>query len=169
MSTRYTTPSGQASFPALFKPVGFAGSPEKYSVTLIFDKDEDLSGLKKACDEAIKKKFGDNPPAGIAMPVKDGDTKTDKDGNVRPEFAGKKFVTASCKAEDKPKVVDGELNAIIDSSAIYGGVEMRIAVNVFAWEHMGKRGISLYLSNVQKTGEGTAFGANTSVEADFGF
>jgi hypothetical protein len=168
MSTRTTSPVGIASFPALFKPVGFAGSPEKYSVTLVFDKDEDLSALKKSVDEAIAKKFGDKIPANITMPVKCGNTKLDKEGNIRPEFKDLKFITASCKAEDKPKVVDGEMNVILDPAAIYGGCEMRIAVNVFAWEHMGKRGVSLYLSNCQKVSDGVAFGANNSVESDFG-
>ena len=168
MSTRITTPVGIASFPALFTPVGFNGSPEKFSVTLIYDKDEDLSSLKKACDAALAKKYPNGAPANVQMPVKDGDTKLDANGNVRPEFAGKKFITATCKAEDRPKVVNGELQPIIDASEIYGGCELRVSVNVFAWEHMGKRGCSLYLSNAQKTGDSDPFGANTSVESDFG-
>ena len=170
MSTRITTPSFIASFPCLFEPSGFEGQDKKFSVTMLWKKDEDLSALKAACEAAITKKWADKRPANIQMPVKDGDLKLDAEGNVRPEYAGMKFAIAKAKETDPPKVVDLELNPILDKSEIYGGCELRAAVSCYAWEFAGKKGVSLYLGNVQKTGAGEAFGGGgNSVESDFGF
>jgi len=170
MSTRITTPSFVASFPNLFEASGFEGQDKKFSVTMLWDKDEDLSALKAACEAAIVKKWGDKRPANIQMPMKDGNEKLDAEGNVRPEYQNKKFAIAKAKESDPPKVVDLELNPILDKSEIYGGCELRAAVSAYAWEFAGKKGVSLYLGNVQKTGAGEAFGGGgNSVESDFGF
>ncbi len=168
--SRLTLPTGVASFPSLFEATGFQGSEPKYSITVIWDEDEDMSKLKAACDAAIAKKWPEGRPANLTMPLKDGDTKLDKDGNVRPEFAGKKFAVMKSKQTDAPKVVDLELNPIIDKSKVYGGCEVRVAVGVFAYDVGGNRGVSMYLGNVQIVGEGQAFGGGAaSVESDFGF
>ena len=168
MSTRTTTPTFTASFPQLFEASGAPGFDPKFSITMVFDKSEDLSKLRAACDEAIKKKWGANPPSDIQLPVKDGDGKLDKDGKQRPEFAGKKYITAKANPDSPPKVVDVELNPILDKSAVYGGCHMRAAVSAYAWSFASRNGVSLYLGNVQKVGDGEAFGTASSVEDDFG-
>jgi len=168
--SRVTTPSFVASFPNLFEASGFEGQEPKFSITMLWDKEEDLSALKAACEAAIVKKWGDKRPANIQMPMKDGDEKLDAEGKVRPEYAGKKYAIAKAKQSDPPKVVDLELNPILDKTEVYGGCEMRAAVSAYAWEFAGKKGVSLYLGNVQKTGAGEAFGGGgSSVESDFGF
>jgi len=165
--SRVTTPEFTASFPQLFEAVGFEGQPAKFSVTMLWDKDEDLSKLKAACDAAVAKKWGDNPPAILSFPMKDGDGKLDKDGNQRPEYSGMKYAIAKAKDTDQPKVVDNELNPILDKTVVYGGCKMRAAVSAYAWSFAGKHGVSLYLGNVQRTGDGEAFGSTSSVESDF--
>ena len=165
--SRVTTPEFTASFPQLFEASGFEGQDPKFSVTMLWDKDEDLSKLKAACDAAVAKKWGEKPPANISFPMKDGDGKLDKDGNQRPEYAGKKFAIAKAKESDQPKVVDNELNPILDKTVVYGGCKMRAAVSAYAWSFAGKNGVSLYLGNVQRTGDGEAFGSTSSVESDF--
>lgn len=165
--SRVTTPEFTASFPQLFEASGFEGQDPKFSVTMLWDKDEDLSKLKAACDAAVAKKWGEKPPANISMPMKDGDGKLDKDGNQRPEYAGKKFAIAKAKESDQPKVVDNELNPVLDKSVVYGGCKMRAAVSAYAWSFGNVYGVSLYLGNVQRTGDGEAFGSTSSVESDF--
>ena len=165
--SRVTTPEFTASFPQLFEASGFEGQDPKFSVTMLWDKDEDLSKLKAACDAAVAKKWGEKPPANISMPMKDGDGKLDKEGNQRPEYAGKKYAIAKAKPEDAPHVVDLEKNPILDKTGVYGGCEMRAAVSAYAWTFAGKHGVSLYLGNIQRTGDGEAFGAVHSVEDDF--
>ena len=167
--SRVTTPEFTASFPQLFEASGFEGQDPKFSITMLFDKDEDLSKLKAACDAAVAKKWGSDVPAGIQFPMKDGDGKLDSKGEQRPEYKGKKFAIAKAKQADQPKVVDNELNPILDKTVVYGGCKMRAAVSAYAWEFAGKRGVSLYLGNVQRTGDGEAFGTTSSVESDFGF
>ncbi len=168
MSTRITTPVFTASFPQLFEAGGFEGSDPKFSITMLWDRDEDLSDLKAACESAIDKKWGSNRPANIQMPMKDGDGKLDSEGQQRPEYVGKKFAIAKAKVSDPPKVVDMELNPVLDKTIVYGGCEMRAAVSAYAWEFAGKKGVSLYLGNVQRTGDGEAFGSTSTVESDFG-
>ena len=169
MSTRITTPVATASFPNLFEANGFPGTEPKYSITLLWDKDEDLSAMKAACEAAIVKKFGDKRPANIQFPMKDGNEKLDAEGKVRPEYQDKKYLVAKSKQSDPPKVVDLELNPILERTEIYGGCEVRAAISFFAWSFGGKHGVSAYLGNVQKTGAGEAFGGGgNSVESDFG-
>ncbi|MDB4442112.1 DUF2815 family protein [bacterium] len=168
MSTRVTTPEFTASFPQLFEASGFAGSEPKYSITMMWDKNEDLSKLRAACDAAIEKKFGKDVPKDIQMPVQDGDGKLDKDGKQRPEYAGMKFAIAKAKVSDQPKVVDTELNPILDATLVYGGCKMRAAVSAYAWSFASKHGVSLYLGNVQRVSDGEQFGNTNSVESDFG-
>ena len=119
--SRITTPSFIASFPNLFEASGFEGQEPKFSVTMLWDKEEDLSALKAACEAAIAKKWGDKRPANIQMPMKSGDEKLDGEGKVRPEYAGKKYAIAKAKQSDPPKVVDLELNPILDKTEVYGG------------------------------------------------
>ncbi len=168
MSTRVTSPVATASFPALFEATAFAGAEPKYSITLLWDKDEDLSSLKAACDAAAEKKWGADRPANLAYPMKDGDGKLDKDGNQRAEYKGKKFLTAKAKESDRPKIVDVELNPVLDKTLVYGGCEVRVAISFFGWSFGGKHGISAYLGNVQLVGPGQPFGTTNSVESDFG-
>lgn len=169
MSNRVTTPVATASFPNLFEASGFPGTEPKYSITLLWDKETDLSSLKAACEAAIEKKFGKDRPADIQFPMKDGDDKLDAEGNVRPEYKGRKYLVAKSKQTDPPKVVDLELSPILDKTEIYGGCEVRAAISFFAWSFGGKHGVSAYLGNVQKTGAGEAFGGGgNSIESDFG-
>ncbi len=169
MSTRITTPVATASFPNLFEASGFPGTEPKHSITLLWDKETDLSALKAACEAAIVKKFGDKRPADIQFPMKNGDDKKDSEGNVRPEYAGKKYLTAKSKQADPPRVVDTELNPVLDKTMIYGGCEVRVAISFFGWSFGGKHGVSAYLGNVQLVGPGSPFGGGgNSVESDFG-
>ena len=163
-STRVTTPEVTLSFPHLFEPDGFEGQDKKHSVSMLFDSEHDLEGLKNVADIAARKKWGDNIPTKLESPFKSGD---DKDPEKYPEYVGKMYVTDKRKAGDPPAVVDNELNPILNRKEIYGGVRARVAVSAYAWEYMGKKGVSFYLGNVQKTADGEPFGLVTSVEDDF--
>ena len=169
MSTRVTTPEAIASFPNLFEASGFPGTEPKYSITLLWEKEEDLSALKAACEAAAEKKWGDKRPANIQFPMKNGDEKLDKEGNVRSEYAGRKYLVAKSKQSDPPKVVDLSLQPFLDATEIYGGCKVRAAISFFAWSFGGQHGISAYLGNIQKTQDSEPFGGGgNSVENDFG-
>jgi hypothetical protein len=160
-----TTPVGTLSFPSLFQPTAFNGSDPKFTTMLIFDEGEDISALESAIEQALIKKFG-SVPASWNSPIKDGNTKKDKDGNVRAEFANRKFITVKCKASEQPAVYDSAVQLVIDPREVYGGAKARVSVNPFGYE-MGGKGVSLYLKGVQLTGEGEPFGVATSAADDF--
>ena len=171
-ATRVTTPEGTLSFPHLLQPKSSDdGDPPKHSCTLIFDKGQDLSNVEAAIEAAVQrgveKKWGGTRPAKLVLPIKDGNEKTDAEGKQRPEFADRMYITASCSAEEKPRVVDASTQPITDPSEVYGGARARLAVSAFPWTFKGKKGVSLYLKNVQITGEGTPFGVVVTVEEDF--
>ena len=68
-SKKVVTPTFRASFVNVFEPRqnGQSGKLE-YSVKMIFDKDADLTGLKEIIKEAIRNKWGNNPPKNLKMP-----------------------------------------------------------------------------------------------------
>ena len=159
--TAITLPTGVASFPVLFEPKPLMeGKDPVFSITLLFDKDVDLSALEVAIENAIAKKFPEGAPDGLRNPIKDGDLKkSQKTGKVRPEYAGKRYIQCTCRQDDQPRVIDGRLEDIVDKKLIYGGMLANVHVNVFTYNNSGNRGTSLYLQHVQKAGDGESFGA----------
>ena len=169
MSTRTVLKNAVASFPCLFEPSGLPGTEPNYSITMLFDKDADLSALKACCDAAIAKKWPDpaSRPAKIDLPMKDGDQKLDINGNQRPEFQGKKFCMAKAKVSHPPKVIMQDLQPCMDQTEFYGGCIVNVSVSAYGWNFGGKNGVSLGLNIVQKVGDGEAFGGSVAIEDEF--
>lgn len=170
--TRVTTPEATASFPQLFEAK--AANPKddpKFTVTILFDEGQDLSTLEAAVEAAIErgieKKWDGKRPAKLVLPFKDGNEKMDKDDNPRPEFANRTYLTVGASADDQPKVVDENLQPIINAKDVYGGCRIRAAISAYPWTYGKKKGVSFYLNSVQKASDGEAFGINVSVEDDF--
>ena len=69
------TPKFRVSFPNVFKAHSFNNSDPFYSITMLFDKDTDISALKKIANAAKKEKWGDKPPKGLRSPFRDGNEK----------------------------------------------------------------------------------------------
>lgn len=166
--TSILLPTAVASFPNLFTPKSqMEGKAPVYSITLLWDKSEDLSALEQAIDNALAKKFPSGAPSGIRNPIKDGDLKiSPKTGKVRPEYEGKVYVTTTCREDNPPRVIDGRLEDITNKSEVYGGMLANVYVNVFAYDNSGNRGTSLYLQHVQKAGDGESFGGTGPAPED---
>jgi hypothetical protein len=161
------TPTFRVSFPAVFTPRKAneqdANAVAKYSVQMIFDKTTDLTELKNAVRAAVVEKWGADKakwPKKLTMPFRDGSEK-DYDG-YGPDVI---FISASSKM--KPGLVDENIQPIIEPSEFYGGCYARATVNAFAWEFMGKAGVSFGLRNIQKVKDGDPFGGGSKAENDF--
>lgn len=168
VSTRVTCPEGICSFPVLFTAKkAYPDKPPVFSITVLWPKDRDMSTLEAAINAAMVKKWPDEEsrPDNLKFPIKDGDLKKSK-GKQRPEYKGMNYITTSCSMDDKPKVVDGQLRPILNSKDIYGGCLVNVAVNAYAFDKGGNKGVSLYLGHVQKAGDGEAFGAPPSNPED---
>ena len=161
-----TTPKARLSFPDLFEPKAFGKDKEpKYKATFLFDKNADLTEMREAVKLAAKEKWGDVIPKGIKLPFIDGNTK-EMDG-----YEDTIVVNASSKFP--PQVVNQKCDAVTDKTSVYAGCYVRGSLIANAWEYTeGKsvmgRGVSFYLSAVQKVADGEPFAKRQNASDLFG-
>lgn len=174
-SNRDVTAAGRLSFPNLFTPrVANDQAAPKYSATLLIPKtDTDtVARVQAAIDAAVQDgierrifKQEIDPSRSKYPPLRDGDTPKD-DGSARgDEFAGHWFIAAKAGTQRKPFVVDQQLQPIIDESDIYAGCYVNMAVQFFAYENSGNKGISASLVGIQFAKDGERLGG-PALEAD---
>lgn len=161
MARKVVTPKFRVSFPQLFEPRAAAeGQEPKYSITMLFDEDADLSELKESIKEAVREKWGDKPPKNLRNPIRDQGEK-EYDGYIK----GRPFIRASSKL--RPGVVDAQVQPILEPSEVYPGCYARASVRAFAYDVAGNRGVAFGLLNVQKLADGEPLGTRTRPEDDF--
>ncbi|WP_147536073.1 DUF2815 family protein [Bacillus marasmi] len=176
--TRIVTGEVRFSYVNLLKPREnqYGGEP-KYSVTILVPKSD--VATKQRIDAAIEaaKQNGKSKcwngviPPMVAIPVYDGDGVKPSDGMpFGEECKGHWVFSASSKVDQPPKIVDANLNPIMDPTEVYSGMYGRIAVNFAPYAQAGKKGVGCYLStNVQKTRDGEPLGsAAPAANEDFG-
>lgn len=167
MSTNVTTGKVRLSYAHLFEPTTAPGSTTpKYSVSVLIDKsDKDtLAKIEAAINQAKeegKSKWGGKIPAKLKTPLRDGDEERPDD----EAYAGKIFF--NCSSNRRPGVVDRALNPILDPDEVYSGCYARVAVNFYAFDTNGNRGIAVGLNHVQKLSDGERLGGGISAEAAF--
>jgi hypothetical protein len=173
-TTRVVTGEVRLSYVNLLKPREnqFGGDP-RYSVTILVPKTD--VATKQRIDAAIaaakelgKAKWNGVIPPVVAVPLHDGDGVKPNDGMpYGEECKGHWVINASSSVDQPPKIVDINLNPIIDPTEVYSGMYARIAINFGAYAAQGKKGIGCYLStNVQKTRDGEPLGAAAPAAAD---
>ena len=155
------TPEFTVSFPQVFEPKGMNGSQPKYSLVMLFDNDTDLSEMKKAAEEATKAKFPNGLPANFNNPFHDQENKADKYSGY---VAGNIYVTT--KSNDKPGLVDHNLQAIISPEDFYPGCRCVAQVNAYAYDNVIK-GVAFGLQNIQKVGDGERLDNRASAKSVF--
>ncbi|MEC1696144.1 DUF2815 family protein [Schinkia azotoformans] len=176
--TRVVTGEARLSYVNLLKPrESQYGGEAKYSVTILVPKTDVATKQKiDAAIEAAKQsgksaKWNGVIPPMIAVPVYDGDGVKPSDGMpFGDECKGHWVFSASSKADQPPKIVDANLNPILDPTEVYSGMYGRVAVNFAPYASNGKKGVGCYLStNVQKTRDGEPLGSAAPAAAeDFG-
>lgn len=159
---KVVTPKFRVAFPSIFKPSEFNGKTN-YSVTMIWDKDTDITELKKLCVNTAVEKWGDKTKKiKIQYPFRKGE---EKDVSKYPVFEDTIFATA--KSQYPCGLVDQKLQPILDENEFYAGCYARASVTAYASEYMGKYYVSLGLSNLQKLSEGDRLGSRTTATDDF--
>lgn len=142
------TPYATLSFAQLFTPrPGFDGKDPVYSCTLIFDeaaqKTPAYKAMQEACVAAARKKWGDNVNLKtVEMPFRDAGTKS-YDG-YRP---GCTFINV--KNKQKPGIVDRNREDVLLPEEVWSGQLVRANVVAFAWDPVGKKGVSFGLNHLQ--------------------
>jgi len=149
------------AFPSVFEPKeSMDGGSEKYSITLLIPKSDTalvkkIQSLSQDCLEAHKdSKFEGKIPRSPKMPLRDGDEKYEDDEKYE-EFKDHYFVNAT--STRKPGLVDRNLNDIINRDDFYGGCYGRAAINFFAFNTNGNKGVAAGLEHIQKTRDGEKF------------
>lgn len=148
--SKVITPVFRVSFPNIFEPKGFEGQEPKYSIAMLFDESTDLSALKKAANEAAKKKWGDKIPKNMRSPFGDGNEK---------EFEGyQDHIVVNARTKNQPQVIDKNKQEILDPREFYAGCYARASIVAFAYDTAGNKGVAFALNNLQKMGEGEPLG-----------
>jgi hypothetical protein len=166
-SCRIVTPTFRVSYPHVFKAQAPKQNDEpKFSITMLFAKDSDLTVIKTAIKNAKLAEFGgkENWPRDLLSPVTDGDDPkhADKDG-----YKGHWVIKAACNQDQRPQVVDQNVEPIINQADFYAGCFARAHIYAHTWEYMGKQGIRFSLDSVQKVAEGKAFGGRKAAKDVF--
>lgn len=160
MAEKIMTPKFRASFVHVFNPTKGLGDKLKYSITMLFPKDTDISELKRICKAALKEKWGDKPPKNLRIPFRDGDEK-EYEGYTGMIFCGASSI-------QRPGLIDEERNPIIDPEEFYSGCYARATLTAFAYQHKsGNTGVSLGLQNIQKLQDGEPLISRAKPEDDF--
>lgn len=166
MSDNIITPKFRVSYPNVFRArKNDLNGKDEYSIVALFPKGTDLSALKKAASEAAKEKWGDKIPTNLRSPFRDQAEK-EKDGKLPEGYeAGAIFI--SMKSTQRPGLVDGNRQPVIDENDFYAGCFARAQVRAYAYEQKGNRGVAFGLQNLQKMGEGDPLSSRVKAEDAF--
>lgn len=169
------TPEGRVSFPHIAEPdkkgPGKPYADDKFKASLLMPKSgTDFSTLRAKALECARLAFGAEIKKieDFAHPFRDGDTRTNKDGEVMDGYAGCIYIT--CKSKDRPLVID-RAKKNLDPKEVYGGCRARFVVTAMSYtstENVRQaggaivketiRGVTFLLDVVQKTGDDASFG-----------
>ncbi|MDB4786307.1 DUF2815 family protein [bacterium] len=156
-SEEILTPQFRASFVNVFTPKTTQNGKQKYSVTMLIPKSEDISLLQQTVQSLAQAAYPEQWQYVLqeSHPIKDGDTAPYKKGKnmgrrmceVNPEMAGCWVVELT--SNQKPPLVDHNVQPMIDPGQFHSGHWAWARVNAFSWggEYMG---ISFGLNMLQK-------------------
>lgn len=160
------------SYVHLDQPHSQNGGEAKYSCVVLVpkapaDNRAKIDAAIQAATERARAKFGAAFPAQPKISVHDGDGVRPSDGQpFGEECKGCWVFTASSR--QRPRVVDVNLQDILDSTQIYSGMYANIGVTFFGYNAPQNKGIGVGLENVQKISDGEPLGGTrASVDDDF--
>ena len=177
-ATRFTLKNVRLSYPAIDKPrPGMNGGEEKYEANFIIDKDdkENIALLRKMLITALNDKFPDRSNLPPILRNSDLNTYFSPDGRggwpLRDgALEGKKGYEHSVyvKATNRsaPFTIDAS-NHAVSPKKFYAGCYVDAALETYAWERSGNKGVSINLHGVRFAADGEAFGAAPVSSSDF--
>lgn len=174
-TNHFVTGQARLSYVHLNAPYAHqVGGDAKYSVTVLVPKTDKKTkatidaAIAAATQLGISKNWNGTKPPVLATPVYDGDGVRPNGDPFGAECKGCWVFTASSKADRRPRIVDVNVQDIIDPNAVYSGIWGRVGVDAYPYNSNGKRGIAFGLTNVQKLADGDPLGSVTTAEDDFG-
>jgi hypothetical protein len=166
-----TTGRCRGSYVSIFRPrMNTLANPpkEEFSMTLLIPKTDTktVSKLREAIKQAIAKKWGDKPPAGLKLPLRDGDTE-------REDEAYKGHFFLNVKSNERPGIVDATRAEVLDTKAFVSGDYCVAALTAFAYETRNtqniviSKGVSFGLNHVMVLEKGEPLTGRQSAEEAF--
>ena len=165
------------SYLNVFQPKAPFNNPNgdaKFSTTILVPKTNTQAkalmdqAIEAAIVEGTASKWNGVRPPQPAICVHDGDGVRPSDGMpYGPECRGCWVLTASCKADRPPFVVDTNVQPIIDPTQVYSGMWGNVSVSFFAYNNAGKRGIGCGLNGLQKVRDDEALGNRVTAQDAF--
>ena len=164
-SNRVKTPVFRSTFAFVFEPRETPNGDLKYSIGMIFNKDNlaELKPVAQAIANAAAKKFGADWhkwPKNLKCPMGDGDE--ERDG---VEWENSFFINAVSK--NQPGLVDRNLNPIMDRDEFYSGCEARASLNFYGYDTSGNKGVGTGLNNLLKWADADRLDGTVNAEDDF--
>jgi len=162
---KVVTPVARASYARLLEPAMSLNDELKYSVSLIFPSDADISEMKQAAANALIDKWGPDKkhwPKGLRSPFRDGNEKDD------PLYEDTTFVNVS--STDPPQVghkIGNKFVELTNGRDVYSGMYIRASLTAFAYDKKGNKGVSFGLGNVLKVRDGERLDGRTDGDTDF--
>lgn len=141
------------------------GGEPKFSATLLIPKSDVatyqriMAAIEAATVDGMAKKWDGQRPPVVPHPLHDGDGVRPSDGApFGPECKGHWVITATSNQNRPPQLRDGQLNPILDQTALYSGAYAHVFINFFAYKFAGRKGIGCGLRAIQKVRDGEALG-----------
>ena len=167
---KVTTGLGIISYAYVWEPrAEEEGKVPKYSVSFLIPKTDvkTLTKVKNAINAAAAlgqvDRWNGKLPDPLKHPLRDGDKEADEKGE---EYRGHYFFNAN--STRKPRIVDLQIQDIIDQDEVYSGCKCRISCNFYAFNTNGNKGVACGLNHVQKVEDGDPLGGSRSkAEDDF--
>lgn len=163
------------SYPHLFVPYGFEGNAEKYSASILVDKDDTKtiglieSAVNAATLDGTSRLWGGKKPAKLKLPLRDGDEERPDDEAYQNMY----FFNATSKSA--PQVVGKYLDQQtgkpekLTEDDVYPGCFVNVTVNFYPFSVSGNKGVAAGLGNVQKEADGEHLDGFSSAANDFDF
>lgn len=163
------TPTFRVSFPNVFKAKkNDLSGKDEYSVVALFSKGTDLKILEAEAKKAIVKKWGPDSsqwPKPLKSPFRKHEER-EKSGKL-PSGLEAGGIFMNLKSQQKPGVVDQNVQAILDESDFYAGCFAKASVRAYAYDQKGNRGVAFGLGNIQKVKDGDQLSGRTKPEDEF--
>jgi len=165
--TKVTTGVVRLSYANVWEPRSINGSDPKYSCSILIPKNdtETVEAIKAAIEQAVQdgiaSKWNGKKPAGLKLPLRDGDEDRPDDEN----YKGMYFINANSK--QPPQIVDRAVKPILDQTEVYSGCYVRVSVNFYAFNQNGNRGVACGLGNIQKVKDGDSLMGRSNAADDF--
>lgn len=172
--------SVRIAYPHILEPRAVSeGGDLKYSTVLLIPKDNEIllqkvkDGIAAAIADGIGRRWGGKKPAGLHMPLRDGDeTLVDENGEPTGEYkkAGAEFrgvYYINAKSDKRPGVIAGRNRDPAMPEDVWPGQYAAVSVTFYPYSHTSNRGVGAGLNHVWLLGRGERLDGGTTPEDEF--